>query len=74
MNEDSIEKERQKLKDFEILKKIVEGKEEISNLDYETKKRLIKICSIRLDEMNKKIEDTQNEIEKLEKMIYNTKK
>lgn len=65
---------RQKLQDFEILKSIVNGKTEIKYLDKDLKLRLIDICNNRLDEINKKIEDTKFEIEKIDKLILKTKR
>lgn len=72
--EELLMKEKQKLQDFEILKSIVEGKTNIKDLDRDVKIRLIDICNRRLDEINKKIEDTKSEINKIESLILKNKK
>lgn len=73
LEEEYLKRERQKLQDFEILKRIVEGKTKIKDLDKDLKIRLIDICNTRLYEINKKIEDTKSEIEKIDNLILKTK-
>lgn len=57
------------MNDFEILKKIVEGKIDIREIDSETKQRLIKMCKQRLEQVEKKIEEKNEQIRKLEEII-----
>lgn len=66
-----MENENLKIDDFEILKEIIDGKSDIKNLDVDTKKRLIELCSNRLDDINKKIHNKTLEIKRLKEILYN---
>ena len=69
MNNESLDVEKQKLQDYEVLKKIVKGNINVKDLDKDLKIRLNDICNNRLNEVNKKIEETQNTILKIESII-----
>lgn len=59
-NRNSKGKITQKLKDFEILKNIMNGDKNIEELDDETKMRIIALCIERTREMDKKIQKLHN--------------
>lgn len=69
MDNKNLELEKQKLCDFEILRNVVQGSVNIKDLDKDLKLRLIDICNNRLIEVNKKIEDTNNDINRMKKII-----
>ena len=52
--------QNQKLKDFEILKQIVNNKIQIEDLDDEVKIRLIELCKKQIDVVNKRIEEIKS--------------
>ena len=64
---------QQKLNDVDILKSVVDGTTNISELDYDTIKMLINICNNRVEEVNKKIINSDREIFKLENFLINIK-
>ena len=64
---------QQKLKDVDILKSVEDGTTSIRELDYDTIKRLINICNNRVEEVNKKIINSDREIFKLENFLINIK-
>lgn len=55
--------------DVDILKNILDGKLEISNIDDETKIRLIKLCENREQEVRQKITDLKNKAQKMDKLL-----
>ena len=73
MDDNKIKEEKQKLKDFEILKQIIEGSENIEDLDENLKYRLLDLCDNRLVEVNKKIKETEKKIEKAEEILEKRK-
>lgn len=54
--------------DVDVLKNILDGKLEISNIDDETKIRLINLCKNREQEVRAKITDLKNKAKKLDKL------
>ena len=62
------------MKDFEILKQIIEGSVNIEDLDENLKYRLLDLCDNRLVEVNKKIKETEKKIEKAEEILEKRKK
>lgn len=61
--------QQQEIEDFKILEKIINGELESKSLDDETKKRIIKICKIRLSQINQKIKEKTIEEENLKKYL-----
>lgn len=61
--------QQQEIEDFKILEKIINGEMESKGLDDETKKRIIRICKIRLSQINQKIKEKTIEEEKLKKYL-----
>ena len=55
MVNNDLTNDKQKIKDFEILKEIVNGNINIKDLDTPLKMRLIGICNNRLNQINEKI-------------------
>lgn len=55
--------------DVDILKNLLDGKLEISNIDDETKIRLIKLCENREQEVRQKITDLKNKAQKMDKLL-----
>ena len=78
MNTDSKklnnEDQMQKLKDFSILKDIIEGRNKIENLDNETKVRIISLCGERQRQIEKKTEIIKNKNIKLKLHLNNMRK
>lgn len=74
MDDNKIKEEKQKLKDFEILKQIIEGSVNIEDLDENLKYRLLDLCDNRLVEVNQKIKETEKKIEKAEEILEKRKK
>lgn len=60
---------KNEIDDFELLKKLMEGKIDISEIDNESKKRLISICNNRLDGVKKQIRNKKNEIKQMEDLL-----
>ena len=58
-----------KIEDLEILKKLMEKEMSLEEISAETKERLVKMCSKRLEDIRKKIEDKNKEIKILEEII-----
>ena len=61
--------QQQEIEDFKILEKIINGELESKSLDDETKKRIIRICKIRLSQINQKIKEKTIEEENLKKYL-----
>lgn len=61
------------LKDFDILKDVVNGKTSVKDLDIETEKRLINLCDNRLKQINEKIKAKDLKIAKIEKALADLK-
>ena len=74
MDDNKIKEEKQKLKDFEILKQILNGSVNIEDLDEDLKYRLLDLCNNRLIDVNKKIKETEKKIEKAEAILEKRKK
>ena len=71
MKEKSTVKTNTMQEDFEVLKLLIEGKINIKELDNELKQRLITICNNRLNYVNKKNNEKDIEISRLEKILAN---
>lgn len=59
----------QKLKDFEILKSVVNDEIQVENLDENLTRRLISICEERIKIVDEKAEEKQKEVEALEELL-----
>jgi len=55
--------------DMEILKRLLEGKIKISEIEDQTKIRLITLCNGRLDGVRKQINEKKSEIAKMERLL-----
>lgn len=64
-----IKNETNEMDDFDLLKKLIEGRIDIAEIDNESKKRLIAICNNRLEGIHKQIYDKKNEIRQMESML-----
>lgn len=64
----------EELADMKILQQIVKGQIEIRDIEMNSLDRLIALCSKRLNQINKKIEDKEIEISKNRKFSANLKK
>jgi len=64
-----VKTETTEVEDFALLKKLIEGKIDIAEIDNESKIRLISICNNRLDGVKKQIRDRNNEIRKMEGLL-----
>ena len=67
-NEEKLTKSSS-IDDVDVLKNIIDGKIEISNIDDETKIRLIKLCENREQEVREKITDLKNKAQKMDKLL-----
>ena len=69
-----MKEDNQEIKDFEILKEIVNGKIRIEDVDLEIKKRLIEMCEKRLECLNddiKKIKSNTEQVKEITKKLKN---
>ena len=64
-----INNKTNEMDDFDLLKKLIEGRVDIAEIDNESKKRLIAICNNRLEGIHKQIYDKKNEIRQMESML-----
>lgn len=64
-----VKVETNEVDEFAVLKNFMEGKIDISQIDNETKKRLICICNDRLEGIKKQINDKSNKIKQMEGLL-----
>ena len=62
------------MEDIDILKKVLDNKIKIQDLDDETKIRIIYLCKKRINQINEKIEDRNKSIIMMDKIINTIKK
>lgn len=58
------------IKDLEYVKEIIEDNDKIKSFDNNLKRRIINICDKGLEEINKRVIDKEDDIKKLEKIIF----
>ena len=59
-------RQQQSLKDVDILAKLLDGKIKRSDIDMQTKKRLIELCDNRTREVRIKIKEIQKQIDEID--------
>ena len=72
-NKQERELQERKIKDFEVLTKLVNREVKLEDLDYDLKVRLIELCKERNAQIDLKIKEKEHEIEVIENFLKKIK-